>query len=58
MIEFKPVLKPYLVPIDRAIKAERMRLSDDLDAPQLSILLNQLIEQKAGGAEYYAAVPF
>lgn len=58
MIDSKPILKPTLIPIDSAIKAERLRLSDNLDAPQTSILLTHLQEQKANGATHYAVVPF
>ena len=58
MIEPNPILKPHLIPIERAIKTERMRLSDNLDAPQNSVLLAQLIEQQKQGAACFYVVPF
>ena len=58
MIEPNPILKPHLIPIERAIKAERMRLSDNLDRPQQSALLAQLIKQKTKGATCFYVVPF
>ena len=58
MIKSNPILKPHSIPIERAIKAERMRLSDNLDAPQNSVLLAQLIEQRQQGATCFFVVPF
>jgi hypothetical protein len=58
MIESNPILKPQSIPIERAIKSERMRLSDNLDRPQHSALLAQLIEQQQQGATCFYVVPF
>ena len=58
MIKSNPILKPQSIPIERAIKAERMRLSDNLDRPQHSALLAQLIKQQQQGATYLYVVPF
>ena len=58
MIEPNPILKPQSIPIERAIKTERMRLSDNLDRPQSSALLAQLIEQQQQGATCFYVAPF